>query len=281
MRKSLLKSTMLLAAVLSLGTSLSSVVLAEDAKPAATTTFEVKDLKDGEYTAVSDADERGWKLHHTIVVKDGKVASSNYDYVNDKGEKKSENAEYNDKMKEKTKVSAAEAMKKLDESLVKDGKADVVTGASHTSEVFFFSTKVLLKQAKEGKTGEVNISKLPLQDGEYTLEAPADQRGWTTKFVLTVKDGKVEKADYDMYKDGKRKSEDADYNKMMADKTKVSYADAVKQLNEALVKSSNANVDVVTGATNTTNAFKTYAKQLLEAAALGEKEVIKAAVVGE
>lgn len=272
---------MLLAAVLSLGTSLSSVVLAEDAKPAATTTFEVKDLKDGEYTAVSDADERGWKLHHTIVVKDGKVASSNYDYVNDKGEKKSENAEYNDKMKEKTKVSAAEAMKKLDESLVKDGKADVVTGASHTSEVFFFSTKVLLKQAKEGKTGEVNISKLPLQDGEYTLEAPADQRGWTTKFVLTVKDGKVEKADYDMYKDGKRKSEDADYNKMMADKTKVSYADAVKKLNEALVKSSNANVDVVTGATNTTNAFKTYAKQLLEAAALGEKEVIKAAVVGE
>ena len=158
MKKSLLKSTMLLAAVLSLGTSLSSVVLAEDAKPAATTTFEVKDLKDGEYTAVSDADERGWKLHHTIVVKDGKVASSNYDYVNDKGEKKSENAEYNDKMKEKTKVSAAEAMKKLDESLVKDGKADVVTGASHTSEVFFFSTKVLLKQAKEGKTGEVNIS---------------------------------------------------------------------------------------------------------------------------
>ena len=252
MKKSLLKSTMLLAAVLSLGTSLSSVVLAEDAKPAATTTFEVKDLKDGEYTAVSDADERGWKLHHTIVVKDGKVASSNYDYVNDKGE-----------------------------SLVKDGKADVVTGASHTSEVFFFSTKVLLKQAKEGKTGEVNISKLPLQDGEYTLEAPADQRGWTTKFVLTVKDGKVEKADYDMYKDGKRKSEDADYNKMMADKAKVSYADAVKQLNEALVKSSNANVDVVTGATNTTNAFKTYAKQLLEAAALGEKEVIKAAVVGE
>ena len=149
------------------------------------------------------------------------------------------------------------------------------------AEVFFFSTKVLLKQAKEGKTGEVNISKLPLQDGEYTLEAPADQRGWTTKFVLTVKDGKVEKADYDMYKDGKRKSEDADYNKMMADKAKVSYADAVKQLNEALVKSSNANVDVVTGATNTTNAFKTYAKQLLEAAALGEKEVIKAAVVGE
>ena len=43
MKKSLLKSTMLLAAVLSLGTSLSSVVLAEDAKPAATTTFEVKD----------------------------------------------------------------------------------------------------------------------------------------------------------------------------------------------------------------------------------------------
>ncbi len=44
-------------------------------------------------------------------------------------------------MKEKTKVSAAEAMKKLDASQ-KDGKVDVVIGGSHTSEVFFF-TKVL------------------------------------------------------------------------------------------------------------------------------------------
>ena len=278
MKKTLLKGSIVLAAALSLaaqvpfaqfvGTDV-TVVSAEEMK-----------LKDGTYTAVSDADERGWALKHVIEVKDGKIASSKFDYVNDKGEMKSANEQYNKMMAEKSKVSFADAAKKLDEALVKGQSADVevVSGATNSTDAFKFSTKVLLKAAAEGKTEEINISKLTLQDGTYTLEADADKRGWTTKFTLEVKDGKVAKADYDMYKDGKRKSEDPEYNKMMAEKSKVSFADAVKKLNEEAVS---GKVEVVSGATNTSKAFTTYYNELVQAAKLGQKDVIKAKVMAE
>lgn len=271
-KKMLLKGTVALATVIALGGSLGAVS-AEEMK-----------LQDGEYTAVTDIDSHGWALKHTIVVKDGKIESSSVDYVNEKGDKKSEDAEYNEKMKAKSGVSGKEAMAKLDAALVEKQSADVdvVTGATSTSNKFKFSAAVLLKAAAEGKTDEINLDKLPLQDGEYMLETPADERGWMHTFKLVVKDGKITESNYDMKNaEGKLKSEDADYNKMMAEKSKVSFADAVKSLNEGLVSKQSADVDVVTGATNTSNALKAYAAKLIMAARLGDTETIKADLIAE
>lgn len=271
-KKVLLKGAVALASVLVLG-GFAGVASAEDAK-----------LQDGEYTAVTNIDEHGWALKHTIVIKDGKISESKVDYVNDKGEMKSENAEYNKNMKEKAGIEGKEAMAKLDAALVEKQSADVevVTGATSTSNKFKFSAAVLLKAAEEGKTGEINLDELPLQDGEYTLETLADERGWKHVFTLVVKDGKVTESKYDMTNaDGKLKSEDADYNKAMADKAGVSFADAVKKLNEELVAKQSADVEVVSGATNTTDAFKTYAAKLLQAAKLGATETIKVDLVVE
>lgn len=272
LRKALLKGTITFASVLALGSFVGSVS-AEDMK-----------LQDGEYTAVSNVDKYGWSLKHTIVVKDGKIESSSMDYVNDKGDKKSDDAQYNEKMKAASGVSGKEAMMKLDEALVKaqSAEVDVVTGATSTSKKFKLSATALLKAATEGKTEEINIDELPLQDGEYMLETPADERGWMHVFKLVVKDGKITESNYDMKNaEGKLKTEDADYNKMMAEKSKVSFADAVKALNEDLVKKQSADVDVVSGATNTADAFKAYATELINAARLGNTETIKAELMAE
>ena len=51
-------------------------------------------LKDGTYKLVSEADKRGWHVEFTITVEGGKITKSDYDNLNDKGERKSANAEY-------------------------------------------------------------------------------------------------------------------------------------------------------------------------------------------
>lgn len=270
-KRTLLKGTVVLSTLLALN-------------GATHTIFAADKLVDGEYTAVSNPDQYGWSLKHVIVVKDGKIAESKMDYVNDKGDMKSADDNYNTKMKEKSGISGKEAMEQLDKALVEKQSDDieVVTGATHTTETFIISTKALLEAAKEGKTEVINIDDMALQDGEYQLETPADERGWKHSFKLVVKDGKIAQADYDMLDaEGKKKSENDEYNKMMADKAGVSFADAVKQLNESLVKGQKAEVEVVTGATNTTKAFTEYAKQLLQAAKEGKTEVIQATLIAE
>jgi len=73
---------------------------------------------------------------------------------------KSENAEYNATMKEKSGVSSAESTDKLDEELLAAQSADVevVSGATNTSENFKKSTEALLKAAEEGNTDTITLT---------------------------------------------------------------------------------------------------------------------------
>ncbi|MDG4513422.1 FMN-binding protein [Streptococcus suis] len=116
--------------------------------------------KDGTYKAESGFDERGWKFVHEITIKDGKITASTADYEDKDGNLKSENAEYNTTMKEKSGISSAEATDKLDEELLAAQSADVevVSGATHTSENFKKSTEALLKAAEEGKTDTITLT---------------------------------------------------------------------------------------------------------------------------
>ncbi|MBS4462596.1 FMN-binding protein [Aerococcaceae bacterium zg-B36] len=119
-----------------------------------------------------------------------------------------------------------------------------------------------------------------LKDGEYKLESNADERGWAHSFTIVVKDGKITESKYDMVdKDGKLKSENEEYNKMMEEKSGASFAKAVEAYNKGLVEKQNvADVESVSGATSTYNSFAEYAKLLLEAAAKGNTETIKVEV---
>lgn len=138
---------------------------AEDKKateetPATTVEATASAWKDGTYTGQSDFDERGWKVVHTITIKDGKIAESDFGNEDKDGKKKSDNEEYNKSMKEKSGISSKEATEKLNAELLATQNVDeveVVTGATHSSENFTAATKALLAAAEEGKTDPVTI----------------------------------------------------------------------------------------------------------------------------
>lgn len=118
-------------------------------------------LVDGTYTAEGENyDERGWKITHTITVKDGKITESKFDYINADGKLKTEDASYNENMKSKAGVSVAEAVEKLNTALVANqGKeaVEVVSGATNTTEDFKKTSESLLAAAQEGLTGTVVV----------------------------------------------------------------------------------------------------------------------------
>ncbi len=108
-----------------------------------------------------------------------------------------------------------------------------------------------------------------MTDGTYKLEEKNyDDKGWKAFASIEVKDGKITKANYDYKnKDGELKSEDADYEKAMKDKVGTGPQEYLKQLSDSLVKSQSASgVDVVTGATHSSETFINYANQLIQAA---------------
>ena len=242
-------------------------------------------LVDGEYTAVSNEDENGWSVLHTITVEDGEVTVSNFDYVNAEGDLKSEDEEYNTMMEENSGVSAADAMEELNAAFVESQSSDVdvVTGATSTSQSFSISAAALLDAAAEGNTDEINIDELggDLQDGEYTLTTEADERGWAHQFTIIVADGEITESNYDMVNEaGDLKSEDEEYNTAMEEGTGTSFATATEELNAALVEAQSVEgIEVVSGATSTSNAFLEYAQQLLDAAAEGNTDPIEAELV--
>lgn len=94
---------------------------------------------------------------------------------------------------------------------------------------------------------------------------------------MTVKDGKITESKYDnINADGKSKADDKDYEKNMKDKSGVGPAEYIKELNDSFVKAQSADgVEVVTGATHSSESFQNYAQQLIQAAQAGDTKTIE------
>ena len=111
------------------------------------------------------------------------------------------------------------------------------------------------------------------KDGKYRASFDkADTHGWNAFTEIEIKDGKIATVDFDyLNKDNKRKSEDAAYTKAMAPKSGTSPDKFCPQLEKALIdKQDIEKVDVVTGATTSTNNMKQLAKLVLENAKKGD-----------
>lgn len=136
------------------------------------------------------------------------------------------------------------------------------------------SSKESTSSVESKKESKVAVE---LKDGEYKLiEKNYDDKGWKVEFGMTVADGKITKSTYDyVNEEGKLKSEDEDYQKMMKDKTGTGPADFIPELNAALVKEQSADVDAVTGATHSSDVFKEYAQKLIDAAEKGDTKTIE------
>ncbi|MBU5365668.1 FMN-binding protein [Enterococcus devriesei] len=116
-----------------------------------------------------------------------------------------------------------------------------------------------------------------LKDGSYKLEEKNYDHGYRVVFDMTVKDGKITKSNYDyLNEDGKSKQKDADYEKSMKEKTKTGPKEYIPALNKSLEETQNPDaVEVVTGATHSSENFKNYSQQLVQAAQAGDTKTIE------
>ncbi len=112
--KVVLKSLVVLGAVFALVACGSK----QESTSTSSSTTETVVLKDGTYKAESGKDDYGYKIVHTLTVKDGKISESKFDYEAEDGSLKSANEEYNKNMKDKAGVSAGEAIEQLNAALV-------------------------------------------------------------------------------------------------------------------------------------------------------------------
>ncbi|API87936.1 FMN-binding protein [Marinilactibacillus sp. 15R] len=117
-----------------------------------------------------------------------------------------------------------------------------------------------------------------LQDGTYSLEEQNfDENGWRVVFDMTVDGGEITESNYD-YKNeaGDLKSEDEGYQEAMSEKVGVGPADYLPDLNSQLVEVQDpSEVDVVSGATQSSESFIKYSEQLIDAAEEGNTEMIE------
>ncbi|MGY3766757.1 FMN-binding protein [Vagococcus vulneris] len=140
------------------------------------------------------------------------------------------------------------------------------------------SSVVKTETSKSSTSSETKTdAKADLKDGEYTLEEKNESNGYRTVFTIVVKDGKISESKYDnINKDGESKTADTKYNKMMKDKSGTSPDIFIPELNKALVEAQDPEVvDTVSGATSSSETFKDYAKQLVEAAKKGDTAKIE------
>jgi len=240
-------------------------------------------LQDGTYSLKEvELDDHGWRVEMTITVKDGKIVESNFDYVNADGQLKSADEGYQQAMADKVGVGPADFIPQLNEALVETQNpvdVEVVTGATHSWEKFRAYAQMLVQAAQKGDTTTIEINpSAPLQDGEYSLkELNPDAHGWSTYINMTVEGGKITAVDWNYVNgEGTLKSEDEGYQQAMSEKMGVGPKEFIPQLANSLIEKQNAaEVEVVTGATSSSNNFKMYVVQLIHAAQKGDTTPIE------
>ena len=220
--------------------------------------------KDGTYTGVyGNVDGQGWKPQLEIVVEKGRITRVTYDELNSSGQLKSRDASYEQAMKASRPTYPAKYTKELAAALVAKQKAgvDTVSGATGSSLYFSALAAALLEKAAAGDTARVL---LPM-NATYAAEDKPDERGWTGAIAVTYADGRIASVVYDEVKKdaGKvtaRKTEDQAYADGWKKATGNTPKDVYQKLAAALVaKQDPAAVDAISGATATTQRFKSLA----------------------
>lgn len=244
-----------------------------------------KTMKAGTYKLEEKNFSHGYKVKMSMTVgNDGKITNTSYDYVDKDGNSKTKDADYEKSMKAKSGVGPAEYIPQLNDSFKKNGSDTgaiaVVSGATESSNDFKNYAQQLVQAAQAGdtKTIVVNNGK-KMKNGTYKLAEQNYLHGYRMKMAITVKNGKITKSNMDyVNKNGKSKTKDAAYEKSMKSKVKVGPKEYIPDLNKALkgkTATTYQNVKVVSGATESSNTFKLYSAQLVNAAQNGDKGTIK------
>ncbi|MFD1393486.1 extracellular electron transfer flavoprotein PplA [Lacticaseibacillus jixianensis] len=239
-------------------------------------------LKDGTYSLAEAGYSHGYRVEMGMTVAGGKVTKTTYDYVDKNGKSKTKDTEYEKTMKAKSGTGPKEYIPELNKSFTKNGAnvgaIDVVSGATDSSLTFRNYAQQLVQAAQAGNTKKIEVQNTAkLKDGTYTIEDENYSHGYRTVFSIVVAGGKITESKYDnIDKNGKSKTDDAEYEKSMKKVNGVGPKEYTTKLNEELVKSQNpAEVDAVSGATSSSDTFVLYAQQLINAAQAGTTTPIK------
>lgn len=151
--------------------------------------------------------------------------------------------------------------------------ADKKDNTTNSSSAASSETKKSIESSAPAK----KVAGGDLKDGTYKLEEKNEKNGYRAVFEMTVKDGKITESKYDnINADGKSKTEDTKYEESMKAKSGVGPKEYIKQLNDSFVKAQSASgVEVVTGATHSSESFQNYAQQLIQAAQAGNTDTIE------
>lgn len=125
------------------------------------------------------------------------------------------------------------------------------------------------KEQGQGATEDKGTETATYKDGTYQAEEPEfDDHGWKGQIQIKVEGGKITEVNYDeVNEEGKKKSEDTEYHENFKNQKNVDLLDAYDTLEKGLVEKQNPDaVDTYTGATGTTEKFKTLAKEALKEA---------------
>jgi sex pheromone cAD1 len=142
--------------------------LIQAAQAGDTTTIKIANgaeaLTDGEYSLEEkNIGATGWKTVFKMTVKDGKIAESNYNYVNAEGQLKTDDEEYQKMMSEKTGTGPQDFVPALNKAFVEQqGAADieVVTGATHSWQGFKIYASQLVNTAQKGDTTPIVVDNI-------------------------------------------------------------------------------------------------------------------------
>lgn len=115
-----------------------------------------KGMQDGTYNAEYDTfDDHGWKGQVSITVADGKITDSTFDYINETGDLKSKNAEYQESMKKVSGIGPVEFTVQYADALVEKQdpeSVDVITGATYALNDLKVLADAAIQYANDGNT---------------------------------------------------------------------------------------------------------------------------------
>ncbi|WP_044482494.1 FMN-binding protein [Paenibacillus antibioticophila] len=275
MKKAILISTvvLLMAALTACGGNKATNNAADGAdngaNPPATTETSAGTYVDGTYKGIYDRkDVRNWIAYVEITVKDGKVEKAYYDYTNENGDLRTNDENYSKAFENVNKMTPREAFDKLGENLVSvqsADKVDVVSGATHSSRNFNELAAAALEKAKTGDTSDAVVNLY--EDGTYKVEADAfDAHGWKPFIELVIKDHKIDSVNFDyVNEEGAMKTENAEYKAAMEPQSGTYPEKYTAELEQQLIdKQLIGDVDVITGATTSSNNFHALVEAALD-----------------
>ena len=108
-----------------------------------------------------------------------------------------------------------------------------------------------------------------LVDGTYKVEYDNfDSHGYKPQLEMTISGGKITAVKYDeVTKDGKFKSQDEKYKKDMEEGSNTYPEKAYNELKQRVIDKQTSAIDVVAGATTSSNSFKALLKYALDSMA--------------